>query len=194
MGPRGFEICLTDISEPALKRRLLQDMQVDDCRAALNHVFEKYDCDESLEYSFRHGQWMEPIKQLVSCRTKRGLKPALARVLTKLVGGGLVTGHMLHKWGYATSGLCPYCGRCDTLEHRLFDCDQYGRDEREGYPKWICELAAKTPLNRALVARCAFEPYRPPLRTQPPSASVPGPLSVAPRFPMRVCRMPFLGL
>ena len=79
------------------------------------------------------GPWLLPIRRVLRCRGNEGLNGPQARVLVRYLSGGLVTGSVLHKWGYDTDGVCKHCGQQDTATHRANDC-VFGGDRSPWVP------------------------------------------------------------
>ena len=76
----------------------------------------------------RQGYWAEPMQRMQRS-TKFG--PRQKATALRFANGGIVTNAVLRDWGYATDGLCKYCGLPDTAWHRVYQC-YHGTECRDG--------------------------------------------------------------
>jgi hypothetical protein len=68
------------------------------------------------------------VRRVLESKGARRLSASERACLTCAFTGGLLTRHRLHAWGLAPASECTWCGKPDTLQHRIFDGD-CGDDE-----------------------------------------------------------------
>ncbi len=67
------------------------------------------------------------------------------KMLRQLFARGIVTKKAFKEWGLATDSCCPFCGREDTVRHRIFD-EECGDEELKQLRR---ELAVRERYRRA---------------------------------------------
>jgi len=61
--------------------------------------------------------------------------------MVRFFAAKVVTGQTLMHWGYAVSGLCPYCGQPDTVFHRVFVCPHFAAERADLCPQRLLREA-----------------------------------------------------
>ena len=83
------------------------------------HRADLYVRERSGPDGFREGIDLVSITRVLNSSGKQALRPEEKAILTAAFTGGLLTMTRLHGWGLVASELCPWCGKPDTLTHRL---------------------------------------------------------------------------
>jgi hypothetical protein len=68
------------------------------------------------------------VRRVLESRGARRLSASERSCLTCAFAGGLLTRQRLHAWGLAPSSECTWCGKPDTLQHRILD-EECGDEE-----------------------------------------------------------------